>query len=430
MIRLLLYLLTGLLTSLFLFPFNLPITDVEVNTKMILAVVGAALFVWDKIRGRAFIVSKDFIILSVICALISVWSMFATLISGTSDYSFARYLISIWVWLGAAYAVVWIIRAVHGDADVRIVGNYLIGVCVAQCLVAYTMTVWPSWAAFVDGLMGEGESFMSATQNRMHGLGAALDPAGLRFSGVLVVIAFFLARLDFDRQPWTAVCYLASFFIITIVGNMIARTTTVGTVAAIILFLIMKWPRNRRVVFDRSWGILGGGFLVVILLSSWLYNGSPAFREHFRFGFEGFFSLVETGRWEVHSNEVLKGMIVWPESLKTWVMGDGFFENPEDLPDKFGQVRDGFYMRTDIGYLRFIFYFGCIGLLGMLAAFIQMTVTCVRNIKGCTLLFVGLLIVNLVGWLKVSSDIVMVFAPFLILAYLNGENEICTSSTT
>ena len=51
-------------------------------------------------------------------------------------------------------------------------------------------------------------------------------------------------------------------------------------------------------------------------------------RKNFRFGFEGFVSLIEKGRWEVDSNETLKSMFVWPDNPKTWTIGDGYFSNP------------------------------------------------------------------------------------------------------
>ena len=419
--------LTALVTSFFLFPFNLPLTGIEVNTKMILAVVGAVLLVNDKVRGKGPQLSRDFVILCVICAIISVWAFGVSVINNTSDRSFALYLVSVWVWLGAAYAVVSMISWVHGEATVERIGNYLIAVCTVQCLLAYFMTVWPSLGSFVDSLMGEGEAFMSATENRMHGLGAALDPAGLRFSAVLVILSYLMAGTDFDTRPWQGMLYMAAFCIITVIGNMIARTTTAGAILAIVLFGVLKSPRDGMLKFDRSWGIIVVSILLVTFMSVALYRINPAFRSNLRFGFEGFFSLAEKGRWEVRSNDILKGMVVWPETAWTWLVGDGFFDSPKDMPNRFGQVYGGYYKRTDIGYLRYIFYFGSIGLAGLLAAFGQMTHTCIRRLGGYRPLFLMLLLVNLLGWLKVSSDIIMVFAPFLVLAYQKEMK--CTSST-
>ena len=117
-------------------------------------------------------------------------------------------------------------------------------------------------------------------------------------------------------------------------------------------------------------------------------------------------------------------MIVWPQSFRTWIIGDGIFFSAQDFPDILGKAQAGFYMHTDIGYLRYIFYFGIIGLIGMIAVFTKMTTTCCKVFKDYKQLFVSLLLVNLAGWMKVSSDIIMVFAPFLILAFMTENEEL------
>ena len=425
--------LTGLVASLLLFPFNLPISGIAVNTKMILAVVGAGLFVLDRIKGKGLVVSRDFLVLCIICALISLWAFFVITVSASSDYAFVKYLVSVLVWLAAAYTVVWLVKAVHGKATVVLLGNYMTAVCLAQCIVAYAMTIWPGFGSFIDGLMGEGEAFMSATEGRIHGLGAALDPSGLRFSAVLVILAVFMVKTDYGTQTWKGLFYVVSFLVITIIGNMISRSTTIGALIAIVLLLVLLWPRGGIVHLNRYWLIISGGVILILALTVWLYHTVPAFRYNVRFGFEGFFSLVEKGRWETRSTSILESMVVWPETVRTWIIGDGFFDNPKDVPDQFGQLYGGFYMKTDIGYLRYIFYFGTIGLLGMVAAVVAMTRTCIRHFKEYRLMFLSMLLVTFIGWFKVSSDVIMFFAPFLILAYMESEEdngEPCTSSIT
>ncbi len=410
--------IAGIITSLFLFPFNLPIPGIVVNTKMVLAVFGAGLLVIDWFNERRLAISKDFLILSIICACVSLWAFFVTIVNGTTDYAFVTYFISVWVWLAAAYVVVWLIRSLHGAASFELIGNYLIGVCVCQCILAYLMTLYPGLKAFIDSLMGDSAKYMGSAEGRMYGLGAALDPAGLRFSAVLAVLAGLTATTDFNKSPVKGSIYFWSFVIISLFGNMISRTTIVGVFIAIALFIIFKFMNRDGLSFDRTWSILGGGLLIVILVAVWMYNHDVSFRNNLRFGFEGFFSLFETGHWQVRSTDILVNeLIVWPETLKTWIIGDGYFASPLDMPDRFGQVYGGFYKHTDIGYLRYVFYFGSIGLLGLITVFVQMTMTCIRELKDNIPVFLSLLLINLVGWLKVSSDVIMVFAPYLIIAY-------------
>ena len=76
------------------------------------------------------------------------------------------------------------------------------------------------------------------------------------------------------------------------------------------------------------------------------YNASAAFRENVRFAFEGFFSLAEKGTWDVHSNNILKNMYVFPDNIKTWIIGDGYMENPRSTdPYYVGKIYGGYYMK-------------------------------------------------------------------------------------
>lgn len=420
--------LTILVSSFVLFPFNLPITGVGINTKMVLAVLGAILFVLDILKGKGLVVSKSFLDLTIICVVVSLWAYCATILNATSDYSFARYFISVWVWLSAAYVIVWLIFRVHGELSVELIGNYLITVSVAQCILAYAMTLSPTLKIFINSLMGDSEMFMGVAEGRVYGLGAALDTAGLRFSGVLVVIAHLIHKTDFGHESFKGIIYLVSFVIVAIIGNMIARSTTIGLAVVVLYWIFCALFGDKMSNQPAFWKTVLPLLLIGTVLVVWLYNIAPQFRTNLRFGFEGFFSLFEKGKWEVRSNDILLNMIIWPESLKTWLIGDGFFDNPMDIPDRFGQVYNGFYKHTDIGYLRYIFYFGVIGLVLMILVPIQMTVCCGRKMPDHKWLFIMLLVTTLIGWLKVSSDIIMVFAPFLILAF---EKEVpCTSSTT
>ena len=60
----LLAILTGIITSLFIFPFNLPFLA-DVNTKMVIAAVGLVLFGYDMLRKREVVISKDFLMLNI-----------------------------------------------------------------------------------------------------------------------------------------------------------------------------------------------------------------------------------------------------------------------------------------------------------------------------------------------------------------------------
>lgn len=405
------------MTSFFLFPFN-PF-NAAVNTKMILAVLGAAAFLLDKLNKREFTITRGFLVLFIISVVISVWAFLVTSIRNTADYSYATYFISVVVWISAAYFVVWLVRQIHQRINLRLICMYLVGVCVFQCVLAYWMTMNPALKHFIDTLLGGSYGAMGIIDGRLYGLGAALDPAGLRFAAVLLLCADLIVRTDFDKNPWTGLLIFLSFIVISVLGNMISRTTTVGM--AIGMVYIIAYYLFTPGSMKKTGGIVRIIFpavLAIILFGVWQYNVNPEFQKNIRFGFEGFFSLVEKGRWEVYSTNVLKTLVVWPETLMTWIIGDGYFMSPLDDPDRFGHVYTGYYMHTDIGYLRYIFYFGLIGLLGMILLFAQMSYLCAKAFESHKWVFITLFAINCIGWVKVSSDLIMVLTPFMVLASL------------
>lgn len=421
LIQLLKILLTGLITSFFIFPFNLPV-GFEVNTKMILAAFGLIVFFIERIQDKEFRISTDFLMLSLLAIALSLWARLSMSYNHTNDGTYASYFISLWVWLGGAYFVVWVYRMIHGEVTPELIGNYLIGVCAAQCILAYSMTLFPPLHSFIDSLMSDSDAFMGRAEGRMYGLGAALDPSGLRFSGTLIICSFIAFKASQRNNMTHLTLYIIAFLVITIFGNMISRSTTVGVGLAIVLFGILFNTQRKKGVNIPYFIIIATVLAGICILLVHLYNSNVHFRNNLRFGFEGFFSLAEQGKWDVHSNEILKNMVVWPETLKTWLIGDGYCDNPLADPNFLGVITGGYYMGTDIGYLRFIFYFGLPGAIMMAGIFIYSTVICIRRLNWeFTLLFGFLLISNLIGWIKVTSDILMIYSPFLILAFQKAE---------
>ena len=72
-------------------------------------------------------------------------------------------------------------------------------------------------------------------------------------------------------------------------------------------------------------------------------------------------------------------------------------------------------MGTDVGYLRFIFYFGLVGLLAISVVIVKSALICSHKFRTDRALFLLLLLVNFIVWFKVATDIFLVFALFLMI---------------
>ena len=79
-------------------------------------------------------------------------------------------------------------------------------------------------------------------------------------------------------------------------------------------------------------------------------------------------------------------------------------------------------MNTDAGYSRFIFYFGLIGLGAFMYFFIQVCQICIKRSYEYRIMFLLILILNFVIWVKVTTDIFMIFAPFLCISAEENED--------
>lgn len=413
-----------LITDFYYFPIEFVFLP-DVNTKMVLAGIGLVMLGFNLARHRTGQIDKGFLWLSLAALSVSFISYVSIVVNNTPDHSFTGYIVSMWVWLGGAYTAIEVIRRVHGKISIPIVCNYLIAVCVMQCILAYIMGKYAPMLEAVNSVLG-GEQFMSVTEGRLSGIGAALDVAGLRFSAVLVMIAYLMANVKKVGLEKYFICYVIAFMIIGVIGNMISRTTTMGIVLSIAYWLY-SFKSFKLENFNKQITITIAivGFCVVGMV--YLYNTDYTFYKNIRFGFEGFFSLFEQGKWEVSSNDILfNDMIQIPKTFHTWIIGDGYSINPlyENGGDPYytGPVYHGFYMGTDIGYLRFLFYFGIFGLLSFISLFLVSGKICMSKFTNYKMLFFLLLMVNFIGWVKVATDIFLVFAPFLCIAIGGGNS--------
>lgn len=390
------------------------------NTKMLLAGLGLLVLVYQLVKSNNALIDKNTFLLSASAALVSLAGLISIIYNGTTDYAYASYLISMWVWLSAAYMVITWIRWIHGKVSVYIICNYLIAIGTAQCILALGMEFYAPLKQLVYSLLDEGTVSFMKEKNRLMGFGVGLDVAGSRFAAILIMISFVCMRYKQKVVNYLPL-YILAFFIICVIGNMIGRTTTIGAILAILSFILFSQSYQINGFDKHFMGWLFGILTLIIPICVIAYISVPEFHDLLRFGFEGFFSLVEKGEWEVHSNVMLKEGYIFPDNLKTWLIGDGYFGSTDSDPYYTGQRWAGFYRGSDVGYSRFLFYFGLIGLLAFSFFIFNACMVCVHRFRAMKYMFFVLLVLNYIYWLKVSTDIFLVFALFLCIS--NEENE-------
>ena len=419
MFRLLAIIFTGIIVSLFYFPLQ-SYLPMGMNTKMCLAVIGLILGVVGSKQNKGFEIPDNVLKLIVISVLVSLVGYISVVYNGTSDFAYATYVVSMLVWFSAAYSVCFLIRTVHSSVSIELISKYLIGVCVFQCIIAQLIDASPAINTIAKYIMNDNKAWVESV-NRIYGIGAELDTAGIRFSIALVMTAFLLTKERLNSRKWWL--YSACFVVITVLGSMIARTTYVGTIVGLMYALIVYKPWLMKLNKSNARFLLVLLLVVVICIvcGVYLYKTDVRIYKLSRFAFEGFFNLVEKDEWSIASNNKLNSMIVFPETMKTWIIGDGYCSNPiVSDPYFIGKYISGWYMGTDIGYLRFIFYFGIIGLIVFSYFMCYAAKVCLDYLPGYKDVILMCLLVGFVCWTKVSTDVWLVFALFICVANMQS----------
>ena len=166
MVRILQVAFTLIITSFYFFPFEFTFLP-GANTKMILAGISLIVLAIQLARKRQSVIDRDLFKLSGIAIVLSLITLVSVIFNDTHDYTYVSYIVSMWVWMGGAYVTTKLIKTVHGHLSVELVCNYLIAVCTCQCLIAYSMELFPPIKNFVDSFLG-GTGFMGKRFSRNH----------------------------------------------------------------------------------------------------------------------------------------------------------------------------------------------------------------------------------------------------------------------
>ncbi|WP_303010805.1 hypothetical protein [uncultured Bacteroides sp.] len=401
--RLLTMLVISVMVSGYYFPFAFAFAP-TVNTKMILAVTGILLVLYKGCREYQITISKEFMGTVGLAFLFSLACFIAIDYNHTDDYSYVTYFVSFFTWLGGAYTVCAAIRTLHGKATLKILVGYLSFVCMVQCVLSLLIDRIPVFQVWVDFHISQGQEFFQEV-NRLYGIGAALDPAGVRFAIVLILIACLLCEdrnLRQDRKK--IIAFLFCFFLISGLGNMMSRTTSVGMLIGI-AYIICSTGIFRLILRTcdfKFYAVFGGLLAIFTVLGIYLYQTDASFHQDIRFAFEGFFNWAETGEWKTGSTDKLnREMWIWPENVKTWLIGSGLFGN--------------YVYSTDIGYCRFILYCGLTGFSFFIAFFIYNAWVFARKFPTFRLMSLVLLALSFIVWIKVATDIFLIYALFYCL---------------
>lgn len=151
--------------------------------------------------------------------------------------------------------------------------------------------------------------------------------------------------------------YFTSLIIIVVAGVLTARTFFLILICVLLYLWYLLWKKNGLISILK---VLLTVFIILILFFSGMsLLEDSKYISTYKWAFEWYFSLLENGTFETSSTNNLKSMFIFPDNVKTWLIGDG----------RLNAANGGFYKNTDVGYFRNLFYWGIIG--SLLFYFVQ-----------------------------------------------------------
>ena len=410
--KILIGLILLVVTSLYLFPIEFTFLPKAINSKILVAAFGSMAFVFDSIKKKAMEVSQSLLVSMLLAIIFSLWCFFCVIAANTYEMDYATYIVSFLTWMAGAYGVYAAMKIVYGEVDLWLLTRYLALVGVFQCVSAVMIDNNQSFCDLVDRFVVGGSYYRE--HGRIYGIGAALDPAGIRFSTILVLLAH---QFSFDQEVRSKGLYqttdMIAFAVILIIGSTISRTTIVGGAMGIV-YMVISLVRLRQGGFITTRMIQVFFIFIVVLVgiilsAVYFYRTSATFESYLRFGFEAFFNWAETGEFRTSSTDQLGKMWVWPDDTRTWIIGRGtygVFEN-----------------NTDIGYCNFTFYCGLIGLAIFSLFFIYVHLVQNRKFHHFWLVSLMLVAITFIVWCKVTTDIFYLDALLFCIAADSDEEE-------
>ena len=178
------------------------------------------------------------------------------------------------------------------------------------------------------------------------GIGSFFSGGMISCAGILLC-SYLITVVKGKRFIWV---FILLFLYIT--GIFLARIVYVG-IALSLVYLVWAYFKTGKLTHLPR--IIFVSVLIFIFGSIYVYSNIDTLMNisSFNHAFELVINFFTTGELSTKSTDVVRSMLIFPTELKSLIIGDG----------KFYDSDGSFYMSTDVGYSRLVYYFGVLGAL-------------------------------------------------------------------
>jgi hypothetical protein len=370
MVRTLFFWLKVFITQvlLFLYLYSIPLKGLPfgIGTRIVFSICGLLIVVYGLFSLRIkfnFISINRFLLSLLSFVLLLVITIYTScFINSTNDTSLIRISFSYLLTILSVYFFYRIISNLFPKIFFLSLLNMIVICSVIQVSTALLMFVSPDFKELIISMIDPKdfliEEILLFSNFRLIGLGSNPFVTGFTNGFSLILLSFLINK---NQNRKLLIFYIVSFLMILVVGSMIARTTLIGGFLSIcsLLLSIRLHKINLNKLILKMLMYLGLVLFLVIFIKSLDKGFVSKINDSFEYGFEALYNLKSGHGAQTESTNELKEMYFFPDKLSTYIIGDGYYMNPYNSLS--------YYMNTDAGYIRLLYYIGLFGLAFYLA---------------------------------------------------------------
>lgn len=324
---------------LFFYFFSVQFIGIPLATRTFLGLLGClALFFKRHIQCSLFRPLSGLLLYFAIIIFVSVVNI-------NIDTNFIADTLLYLLYFFGSYFLIFVLpfRGKNGDDPATLI-KLIVLVIALHSLVSLVLFLIPDLNQFVRSFLYFSETDINRMegqeQHRMIGFILSYFGAGALNGLALILISYLFLSNAMHRKTLWAILYV---FILT-TGILLARTVLIGFIISICFIIIWKRKSMTLLWLKLKWGVIisilvvsGVGFLYVFVDENVLM-----------WAFEIFINLHNSGELSSSSLSIMMDMYKFPSDLDTWIFGDG----------RYVMTNGRYYMDTDIGFCRLLFYGG------------------------------------------------------------------------
>lgn len=393
-----------------LFPITFYFAPTFLSTRFIVASLGILVWFLLFVQKKKKIYNK-FLILSFLILLISIWSIFCTVIFNQSyDYTYVTLPVTILVMFFSAYFCIYLISIHNKRVDFELVTKYFLGAILLQSLFVVVQFIDTDFASFLLNIQRVSERQLNISKfhldegSRFIGFGLYFYTASFFYGTALVLLTYQLRYKSINITYRFIYTFLYILFFL--IGMGLSRSTVIGFLSSILVFLfsINDVKGGIKKIFKNIPYLLGMVFFIFIVIKVF-----PSLNDNFEGlidnAFDFIFSYIEKGSLESESAKGTFDSFQLPNDSKTYIVGTGLYNTYYSVGD---------FNYSDIGYLRLLYYFGVPGLILFFLIEVKLLSLAFKR-KGLLPIYYAMLIILFATSIKGLTTLAIISMLYLLI---------------